>query len=83
MTTPDPLATTIAGCLTTFKRIDDRYLRLTGTAAPDGLTVTLEVRSIGFGTIGDQSRTVLLRLESPPAPDSNGAIDPVIAGGAA
>jgi hypothetical protein len=80
MTTPDPLAEAIAGCLNTITRVGNGpFLQLRATPAKDGLSVTLEVRPIGFDTIGDQSRTVLLRLGSP---DTNGTVvDPVIARG--
>lgn len=80
MTTPDPLAQAIAGCLNTITRVGDGpFLQLRATPAADGLTVTLQVHPIGFDTIGDQSRTVLLRLGSP---DTNETIvDPVIARG--
>jgi hypothetical protein len=83
MTAPD-LPAIIADRLNFMARRgeSDSFIQLKATPAPDGRTVTVEVRPIGFGTIGDQAQTLALHIVSlgpGPAAPANDAVDPVIA----
>jgi hypothetical protein len=84
MSTIDPtlreLADVVSGCLNTVTRVGKgTFMFLKSSPAPDGRTVTVEVQPVGFDTIGDSTRTLLLHLVYLDGEQTTPAVDPVIA----